>query len=96
MQLFGKQETEATKENIRYVFHGTGKFSKENRIEEEQPISKTLEKFWTVKKKGKKIKRSEATSLKITEQEKRTNIDDITCQSLQMKELITIRIILTS
>lgn len=95
MQLFGKQETEATKENIIYVFHGIGKLSKENRIEEEKPISKTLEKFQTVKKKGKKMK-SEATSLKITEQEKRTNIDDITCQSLQTKELITIRIILTS
>lgn len=45
MQLFGKQETEATKENIKYVFHDIGKLSKENRIEEEKPISKTLEKF---------------------------------------------------
>lgn len=69
MQLFGKLETQATKENIRNMFHGIGKLSKENRIEEEKPISKTLEKILGYQKqKKKKEEKNEATSLKITEE----------------------------
>lgn len=69
MQLFGRLRTQATKENTRNQFQDLGKLSKESRIEEDKPISKTLEKFQTLKKekKGKKI---EATSLKITEEER--------------------------
>lgn len=56
MQLFGKLGTQATKENIRNQFQGLEKLSKENRIEQEKPISKSLEKFQTHKTQKKKHK----------------------------------------
>lgn len=45
MQLFGRLRTQATKENTRHLFQDLGKLSKESRIEEDKPISKTLEKY---------------------------------------------------